>query len=294
MIRSDHGDRAVIHGTLGGVPVGDDRPVVVMGAINVSPESFYAGSVAGSDEALLRTGEAMASAGAALFDVGALSTAPYVSAAVTAEEEADRLGTAISLLTKTLDVPVSADTSRVVPARAALEAGARVINDVTGLTGDAGLAPLVAAAGAGLVVMAGEHGLPSPGRPLSTVLSMLEESLSLAQEGGVDMDGVVVDPGIGFFRRAAIPWHEWDCQVLAGLLELRRLGRPVLVGVSRKSFIGAIAGEADPARRLPGSLAATAAAVLGGAHVIRTHDVAETLQAVRVAEAVRRTQGDRS
>jgi dihydropteroate synthase len=293
MIGSDHGDHAVIHGTLGSVPVGDDRAVVVMGAINVSPESFYAGSVAGSDEALLRTGEAMASAGASLFDVGALSTAPYLATAVSPEEEAERLGTAISLLTKTLDVPVSADTSRVLPARVALEAGARVINDVTGLTGDPGLGPLVAATGAGLVVMAGEHGSPSPGSPLPVVLSMLEESLSLAREAGVEMDGVVVDPGIGFFRRAAIPWHEWDCQVLAGLLALRRLGRPVLVGVSRKSFIGAIAGEADPARRLPGSLAATAAAVLGGAHVIRTHDVAETLQAVRVAEAVRRAQEDR-
>jgi dihydropteroate synthase len=293
MIGSDHGDPAVIHGTLGGVPVGDDRAVVVMGAINVSSGSFYAGSVAGSDEALLRAAEAMASAGASLFDVGALSTAPYLSTAVSAEEEAERLGTAISLLTKTLDVPVSADTSRVLPARAALEAGARVINDVTGLTGDPGLGSLVAAAGVGLVLMAGEHGLPSPGGPLPVVLSMLEESLSLAQEAGVDMDGVVVDPGIGFFRRAAIPWHEWDCQVLAGLSTLRRLGRPVLVGVSRKSFIGAISGEADPARRLPGSLAATTAAVLGGAHVIRTHDVAETLQAVRVAEAVRRAQEDR-
>ncbi len=281
----------MIHGTLAGVPVGDDRAVVVMGAINVSPESFYAGSVAAGDEALLRTGEAMASAGASLFDVGALSTAPYLSTAISAEEEAERLGAAISLLTKTLDVPVSADTSRALPARAALEAGARVINDVTGLTGDPGLGAVVAAAGAGLVLMAGEHGEATTGSPLPVVTGMLEESLSLARQAGVDMDGVMVDPGIGFFRRSALPWHEWDCRVLAGLPALRQLGRPVLVGVSRKSFIGAIAGEPDPGRRLPGSLAATAAAVLGGAHVIRTHDVAETLQAVRVAEAVRHALG---
>src|SRR4030095_7325181 len=134
-------------------------------------------------------------------------------------------------------VPVSADTSRVLPARAALEAGARVINDVTGLTGDPGLGPLVAATGAGLVLMAGENGAATGGGPPPVVLSMLEESLSLAREAGVDMDGVVIDPGIGFFRRSAIPWHEWDCQVLAGLSALRRVGRPGIVGGSRESVM---------------------------------------------------------
>jgi dihydropteroate synthase len=97
-----------------------------------------------------------------------------------------------------------------------------------------------------------------------------------------------VDPGIGFFRGDGVAWPDWDCRVLAGLPALRALGRPLYVGVSRKSFIGAVAGVEDPAERLPGSLAATAAAVLGGAHVIRAHDVAETVQAVRVAQAIRR------
>ena len=100
----------------------------------------------------------------------------------------------------------------------------------------------------------------------------------------------MVDPGIGFFRHRDLAWHEWDSAVLAGLARVRELGRPVGVGVSRKSFIGALAGEADPARRLPGSLAATAAAVLGGADLIRAHDVAETVQAVRVARAIRRAR----
>jgi dihydropteroate synthase len=97
-----------------------------------------------------------------------------------------------------------------------------------------------------------------------------------------------VDPGIGFFRGDGVAWPDWDCRVLAGLPALRTLGRPLYVGVSRKSFIGAVAGVEDPAERLPGSLAATVAAVLGGAHVIRAHDVAETVQAVRVAQAIRR------
>ena len=109
----------------------------------------------------------------------------------------------------------------------------------------------------------------------------------IAERAGIDPERVVVDPGIGFFRRRDIAWHDWDCAVLAGLDRLRALGRPICVGASRKSFIGRIAGEPDPARRLPGSLAAATAAVLAGAHLIRAHDVGDTVQAVRVAEAVR-------
>jgi len=120
------------------------------------------------------------------------------------------------------------------------------------------------------------------------VRGLLEESLGLARAAGIEPSRIAVDPGIGFFRNQGLAWHEWDCAVLAGLHRLRALERPVCVGVSRKSFIGAVAGEDDPARRLPGSLAATTVAVLGGAQLIRTHDVEETIQAVKVAEAIRR------
>jgi dihydropteroate synthase len=105
-------------------------------------------------------------------------------------------------------------------------------------------------------------------------------------------DRILVDPGIGFFRDEAIAWPEWDCRVLAGLPALRALGRPLYVGVSRKSFIGALADVPDAGDRLSGSLAATAAAVLGGAHAIRAHDVAETVQAVRVAQAIARARSE--
>jgi dihydropteroate synthase len=194
---------------------------------------------------------------------------------------------AVELLVSKLGLPVSADTSRAQPARAALEAGARVINDVTGLTGDSELASLVAAAGAGLIVMASDRGAPHADRPMAAVLALLGESHRLALAAGIPAERIVVDPGIGFFRRQALPWHEWDCRVLAELHLLRQLERPICVGVSRKSFIGALSGQPDPGARLPGSLAATAAAVLGGAHLIRCHDVAETIQAVRVAQAIR-------
>jgi dihydropteroate synthase len=123
--------------------------------------------------------------------------------------------------------------------------------------------------------------------PVATVRELLDQSLRAARAAGVPEDRVVVDPGIGFFRRAAIPWHAWDFAILRQLRELRVLGRPILVGLSRKSFIGHLLDRSDPADRLPGSLAATAVAVLNGAHLIRTHDVGVTRDAVRVAEALR-------
>ena len=283
----------VIRGFLSGVALGDHLEPVVMGAINVGP-SFYGGSVAADRDGLLRTGERMAAAGAALLDVGARSTAPYLETVMSEAEEADRLGEAVGTLTAKLGVPVSADTSLAGPARAALEAGATVINDVSGLDGDAALAPLVARAGADLIAMVSERGdgdAALPGAtPVDAVARLLAASLARAAAAGIAAERVTLDPGIGFFRRQRWPWPDWDCLVLARLGELRALGRPLCVGASRKSFIGAVAGAPDPAERLPGSLAAATAAVLGGAHLIRAHDVAETVQAVRVAHALRRAR----
>jgi dihydropteroate synthase len=279
--------------TVAGVSVGDGLDVAVVGALNVSPESFYPGSVAVDADRLLRAAEEMGRAGAAWLDVGAMSTAPYLEARIPADQEADRLHRAIGLLTARLGLPVSADTSRSVPARAALEAGARLINDVSGLQADPALAGLVADVGAGLVLMASPgDGAPIGGLadPISVVREALEGGLALARAAGVPDERILLDPGIGFFRGGCLAWPEWDCRVLADLPALRALGRPLHVGVSRKSFIGALAAVDDPADRLPGSLAAAAAAVLGGAHVIRAHDVAETAQAVRVAQALQRAR----
>jgi dihydropteroate synthase len=276
---------------LGGIVVGDGAAVAVVGALNVSPESFYAGSVTTRGDDLLRAAEAMASAGAAFVDVGAMSTAPYRAGRITEREEAERLASAIALLVRGLDVPVSADTSRGIPTRAALEAGARIINDVTGLTGDPQVGELVARAGAGIVLMASERDHADGDEdPMAMVSGLLEESVNRARRAGIDASVIAVDPGIGFFRHQRVPWYQWDAAILSGLGGLRSLGRPVCVGVSRKSFIGELAGVDDPGHRLPGSLAATAAAVLAGAHLVRTHDVEETVQAVRVAEVIRRAR----
>jgi dihydropteroate synthase len=268
------------------VGVGDGAPVAVMGVLNVSPESFHAGSVHRQPEALLRAALAMVDAGAAIVDVGARSTAPYLATEISEREEADRLAEAVAQLAAKLPVPVSADTARPGPARAALEAGARVLNDVSGLA-DADVARLVAEHEAGVIAMAWPAGGAPSADPVTTVHGRLAAALARARGAGIPDDRVVLDPGIGFFRNEAIAWHEWDTRVLAGLPALLALGRPLAVGVSRKSFIGALTGRDRPEARLAGSLAATAAAVLGGAALVRTHDVAETVDAVRVAERIR-------
>ncbi len=273
---------------LGGVEVGDGVPVAVIGALNVSPESFYAGSVVGDRDQLLTAAQRMVEAGAVIVDVGGMSTAPYLATRISEAEEAERLARAVEWLAAKLSVPVSADTCRAGPARAALSAGATIVNDVSGLTADAEMAPLVRRTGAGLIVMANPRRPAAAGsQPTDVILGLLGETLALAREAGIDEKRVVVDPGIGFFRSSNRPWHEWDCRVLGSLGALAELRRPICVGVSRKSFIEAVAGAGNPEDRLPGSLAASAIAVFNGAHLIRCHDVAETRQAVRVAEAIR-------
>jgi dihydropteroate synthase len=293
-----------------------------MGVVNLSPESFHPGSVHTRDDDLLRAALEMVEVGAALIDVGARSTAPYLDTAISEAAERDRLAWAVELLARKIPVPISADTARPAPARAALEAGARVINDVTGLR-DPAVAALVLKHRASVILTAtpggGGAGGPSettlaaarsgtssriasgqppeatglgrpPGSPapVDVVRELLGKALERARAAGIPEDRIVVDPGIGFFREEGMPWHEWDVRVLAGLGALRPLGRPICVGVSRKSFLGAITGHARPEERLAGSLAATAVAVWNGAALIRTHDVVETLDAIRVAEHLRR------
>ncbi|OLB07104.1 MAG: hypothetical protein AUH14_04285 [Candidatus Rokubacteria bacterium 13_2_20CM_69_15_1] len=295
--------------------------VAVAGVVNLSPESFHPDSVHTRGEDLLSVALGMVEAGAALIDVGARSTAPYLDTAISEAEERDRLARAVELLARKIPVPISADTARPEPARAALEAGARVLNDVSGLR-DPAVAALVVKHSASVIVMAspdlrrsGEGAVrPVPGAshtdatapagvgsggpssttleprhdPVATVTTLLAAALERARAAGIPEERIVVDPGIGFFRDEGIPWHAWDCAVLAELAALRRLGRPICVGVSRKSFLGALTGRTRPDERLAGSLAATVVAVWNGTSLIRTHDVAETLDAIRVAERFRR------
>ncbi|MGH7306345.1 MAG: dihydropteroate synthase [Candidatus Rokuibacteriota bacterium] len=275
---------------LAGVSLGRGVPVAVMGALNVSPESFHAGSVHTGTDDLLGAALAMVDAGAALIDVGARSTAPYGAPTVSEQDECLRLARAVGALAAKVPVPISADTARPGPARAALDAGARVINDVSGLR-DPEVAALVRQRGAGAILMASPGESASGSGPVASVKALLKESLERARAAGIPDEHLVLDPGIGFFRNEAVAWDEWDAAVLAGLGELESLGRPICVGVSRKSFLGAIMGRPRTEDRLAGSLAATAVAVWNGAALVRAHDVAETLDAVRIAERIRRASG---
>jgi dihydropteroate synthase len=274
------------YANLAGLKVGDGFPVRLVGAINVSPESFYQGSVAQEEDSLRAKAEEMAADGTDMLDIGAMSTAPYLRTEIPESEETQRLVWAIGIVRKAVAVPLSADTRRSRVALAALDAGAEIINDISGLDHDPDMAAIVARRARGVILMASEA-KPGAHDPIATIRGLLAQSLRLAREAGVPEDRVVIDPGIGFFRNAAIPWHAWDCEVLQKLATLRSLQHPLLVGLSRKSFIGKILGQANPENRLAGSLSATAIAVMNGAHIIRTHDVGPTREAVRMAEALR-------
>ncbi len=256
----------------------------IMGVINVSPESFYKGSVKRGEKELIDAVLRMVEDGASFIDIGAKSTAPYLETQIPLEEEIRRAVWAVSTIRDYVDVPISIDTTNSRVAEEAIKAGAEIINDVTGFKGDGRMAEVAAeySVPAVLCAHAGEVNLKDP---IHMVIDALRESLTVAEAYGVEE--VAVDPAIGFFRPEWPPWYEWDSKILANLNMLKVLGKPILVGVSRKSFIGAITGR-KAEERLAGSLAATAVAVLNGASIIRTHDVRETLDAVKVAELIKR------
>ena len=275
---------------LAGIPVGDTLPVRLMAVLNVSPESFYPDSVHTNREQIAETAQALAGEGADIIDIGAMSTAPYLKTDISEAEETERLAAAVEATATAVSIPISADTKRSQPAQAALRAGARIINDVSGLKNDPAMAALIARSGAGAILMASEQG-PQSGPPLERIRNALRDSLTRAEQAGIPEQRIVLDPGIGFFREPGMAWDEWDCLVLRELAELRSFGFPLLVGASRKAFIGKILGQPKVRERLIGSLTCAAVAVVNGAHIIRIHDVKETLEAVRMAERLRRPLG---
>lgn len=272
----------------GSLKIGDNHPVRIMGAINVSPESFYKGSVYVGREKVAAAAEKMKREGAEIIDVGAMSTAPYLKTEITPAEEAGRLSNAIKAIKDNSKILVSADTTRSLVAEEACKAGADVLNDVSGFKKDPKMARVARQYKAGVLLMAHES-RQAKGMPIKRVRTYLSESLEIASKHDIEPRHIVVDPGIGFFRNSSWPWYLWDASVLRSLHEIAILGQPINVAVSRKSFIGEILKQPQPEERLNGSLAATSIAVLNGAHMIRAHEVAPTLEAVRLAEFVRRS-----
>jgi len=270
---------------LAGVRVGGEEPVRLMAALNVSPESFYRGSI-GLDAAALRDAAQRAVAeGADLIDIGARSTAPYGRQTVELDEEVRRMTWAVDAVARAVSVPISADTTRAAVVAAALSAGARLVNDVSGLRADVAMADLAAQADGVVLMAAPDGGADAP--PIELVRRALADSLRRARAAGIADDEIVLDPGIGFFVDAGVAPTAFNLTILQRLASLAELGRPLLVGVSRKRFIGELTGRRAVDQRLYGSLAATTVAVLNGASIVRTHDVAATRDAVRVARALR-------
>lgn len=264
----------------------DGSRTFLMGVLNLTPDSFSDGGRFFGFEAALAQGERLLAEGADLLDLGGESTRPGADS-VSAQEERDRVLPVLEALRSRTDRPLSIDTTKAEVAAAACAAGATVVNDVSGLTLDPELAFAAAEAGAALV-LGHIRGTPRTMQKdlhyddvLAEVGDALEASVERALAAGVRPDGILVDPGIGFGKSVA-----GNLTLLRGVGVLRaRLGRPVLVGASRKSFIGALTG-AGVEDRLPGTLAAHVLARAAGADVLRVHDVAAARQAALVADAL--------
>ena len=270
---------------------------LVMGILNVTPDSFaepvplVSSGIVDLDLAI-EAALTMESEGADIIDVGGESTRPGADP-LSMKEEMERVVPVVRALIARLRVPVSIDTYKAAVARAALDEGAAIVNDVSGLLYEPGLAEVAAQAGAALVLMhtrgrsKGMYEQADYGDLAADISSELRRSLALAASAGVPVDRTIVDPGIGFAKR---PAHSYG--VLARLPDLAAaLGRPLLVGPSRKSFLREALGDRPAAERDWGTAAAVTAAVLGGAHIVRVHAVGAMGQVVRVAEEIRRADG---
>lgn len=268
---------------------------VVMGVLNVTPDSFSDGGLYLETEAAVGRALAMFAEGAEIVDVGGESTRPATygqTGEVSASEELDRVAPVIAVLRKETSRPISIDTRRASVAREALELGADLVNDVSGLRHDPEMAQVVARAESGVLLMHMKGSDPrtmqsdvSYAHPIADIAQALADAADRAVAAGVSGDAIAVDPGLGFGKSP-----EGNLLLLRYLAAFRSLGLPVAVGASRKAFVRRFSGVDETSSavdRLPGSLAAAAAAADGGASIVRAHDVAETARFLRMREAIR-------
>lgn len=273
------------------------KRTLVMGVLNITPDSFSDGGAHLDSEAAMARALQIERDGADILDVGGESTRPG-AAAISADEELRRILPVIKNLRGKLHIPISVDTQKAEVAQAALEAGAEILNDVSALRADAGLANIAAQARAPIILMH-MRGVPRTMQRgpfardvIRDVMTGLRKALSAAKRAGIAKSQILLDPGIGFGKT-----HRQNFEILARLPELARLGYPLVIGTSRKAFLGkalAQAGEPDlPAgERMLGTAATVTASILGGAHIVRVHDVAEIARVVRVADAILEAASD--
>ena len=257
----------------------------LMGIINISPDSFYEQSRCNSTDEVLQKAEKMIREGADFLDLGAESSRPG-SKPISEREEIDKLIPVISSLVKITDIPISVDTYKPIVAKEALQAGAKIINDITGLQKTPEMADVISKFDAGVILMHMKGSPitmqknPSYKNVIQEVKEFLEQSVKISKEAGIFSDQIAIDPGIGFGKK-----QKHNLEILSKLEKFIELGKPILIGVSRKSFIGDIL-KLPPEERLEGSLAASVIGVTKGVSIVRTHDVKETRNAIKVAEAI--------
>jgi dihydropteroate synthase len=251
----------------------------VMGVLNVTPDSFSDGGQFIAPERALAQARRMIGEGADIIDIGGESTRPYGSQPVSADEELKRLQPILSDVVS-LGVPVSIDSMKSAVVTWALDTGASIANDVWGLQRDPEMAALLAARKSPVIVMHNRDRVEADIDIMKDIAAFFARSLDIAAKAGISRDNIVLDPGIGFGKTP-----EQSMTALARLDELTAFGLPLLVGASRKRFISSVT-PSEPHQRLGGSIAAHVVAAKGGAKIIRTHDVSETVQALRVATAI--------
>jgi dihydropteroate synthase len=250
-----------------------------MGVLNITPDSFSDGGQFDTPERALAQARRMIAEGADIIDIGAESTRPYGSEAVSAEEELNRLRPILADVAA-LGIPVSIDSMKSAVVAWALDAGATIANDIWGLQRDPDMASLVAARRCPVVIMHNRDRADASIDIMKDIAGFFTRSIETAAKAGISRENIVLDPGIGFGKTP-----EQSIMVLARLNELGAFGLPLLVGASRKRFINSVS-PSEPDQRLGGSIAAHLIAARGGARIIRTHDVSETAQALRVAAAI--------
>jgi dihydropteroate synthase len=280
----------MINGFLGNLQIGDNYPTRIIGIVNLSETSFFKGSIASSQNELQISIEKMIEDGASGIDIGAQSTRPIQiyggKGRLNENQELEIIKEAVKASLDVLSsydkIVLSVDTTRISVAEHSLKAGVKVINDISGFKKEKEIAKCIAEFDASVVLMAAKSE-PGDVYEINDILHELRTSLSIGVRAGIEKQNMLVDPGIGSWEARDF---KHDYSIIKNLKEFRKLESPIYVGISRKTSIGKILNDAPPEERLFGSLGATIIAIVNGAHVIRTHDVRPTFEAVKVAETI--------
>lgn len=265
--------------------IGNGKPAI-MGIINASPESFYKESITIGSKIISEIAIKMEQDGADIIDIGGMSTAPYGDTFVSTSKELERMRNSIIAIKDVSNIPLSVDTPRAEIAKASIDMGVDIINDVTGLKYDKMMGPLISTSGLPVIIGAyGDRSITYQSGDIEETIDILKVSLDMANQSGIEEDKLIVDPLIGFFRASGNNpfftkvsnqnWYDRDIRIISNLERLSTLSKPICISVSRKSFIGHLFNLAESDRLVP-SIIAQVFCAINGTDIIRTHDVKET------------------